>query len=109
MPSPMGRSVMDIPRWHWVYIFYVKQYGNLMEKSRKELRRNGEVYGVRIMPPTGPNYKTLADPDLARFRRAILSAKEDMDYFQAIGKEADRLLRLAKKHLWDSRREANRK
>lgn len=103
MPSPSGRSVMDVPRWHWVYIFYVKKYGNLTEKSRKELRRNGEVYGVRTMPPSGPNYKVLADPDLAKFRRAILAAKEDMDYFQAIGKEADRLLWIARKQLWDSR------
>ena len=103
IPSPRGRSVMDVPRWHWVYIFYVKKYGNITEKSKKELRRNGEVYGVRTMPPSGPNYKVLADPDLAKFRRAILSAKEDMNYFQAIGKEADRLLWLARKRLWDSR------
>ncbi|WP_143484301.1 hypothetical protein [Acidithiobacillus marinus] len=103
MPSPMGRSVMDVPRWHWVYIFYVHKYGNLTEKRRKELRRNGEVYGVRNMPPSGPDYKVLGDPDLARFRRAILSAKEDFDYFNAIGKEADRLLWQTKKHLWDTR------
>lgn len=107
MPSPMGRSVMDVPRWHWVYIFYVKKYGNITEKSKKELRRNGEVYGVRNMPPSGPDYKVLGDPDLARFRRAILSAKEDFDYFNAIGKEADRLLRITRKQLWDSRREVD--
>lgn len=106
IPSPAGRSVMDVPRWRWVYIFYVKQYGNLTEKRHKELRRNGEVYGVRHMPPSGPNYKVLGDPDLAKFRRAILSAKEDFDYFNAIGKEADRLLWLARKNLWDTRRES---
>jgi hypothetical protein len=102
-PSPAGRTTLDIPRWHWVYIFYVQQHGNLTEKSKKEIRRNGEVYRVRVMPPSGPNYSTLGDPDLARFRRPILAAKEGLEYLDAIANEAERLLWHAKKKLWDSR------
>ncbi|WP_081577085.1 hypothetical protein [Acidithiobacillus thiooxidans] len=104
LPSPAGRTTLDIPRWRWVYIFYVQQHGNLTEKIRKEIRRNGEVYRVRVMPTSGPDYKTLGDPDLARFRRSILAAKERIEYLDAISDEAERLLWRAKKELWDSRK-----
>jgi hypothetical protein len=107
-PSPAGRTTLDIPRWHWVYIFYVQKYGNLTEKTSKELRRNNLAYGVRHMPSSGPNYKVLGDPDLAPFRGAILSALESMRYLNAISDEAERLLWIAKKTLWDSRIKAFR-
>lgn len=79
--------------------FYVQQHGNLTEKIRKEIRRNGEVYRVRVMPTSGPDYNTLGDPDLARFRRSILAAKEHIEYLDAISDEAERLLWRAKKEL----------
>lgn len=102
--SPAGRSTLDVPTWRWVYFFFVRKYGNFMESRTKELRRNGIVYGERQVPRHKPGYRDLNDPDVVDVRKALVSAAAVMADLDAIGAVAGKLLREAKKLLWDTRK-----
>ena len=102
--SPAGRTTLDVPTWRWVYFFFVRKYGNFTESRTKELRRNGIVYGQRRVPRHKPGYRDLNDPDVVDVRKALVSAAAVMADLDAIGAEAGKLLREAKKLLWDTRK-----
>lgn len=99
-----GRTTLDVPRWRWGYVFFVKAHGNLTAKWHKELRRDGIVYGEYRMPKDGPNSRLLRDPDMINLRKGLLAARDIHREIDLIANATQMMLTTARQRLWDSRK-----